>query len=58
MNTFDNFLFNGLNLKETHCKNSLGITRIIYLYKEGHHTVRNKDDLDTGIKTKTSSLAL
>ena len=32
--------------------------RFIYLYKEGPHTVRNKDDLDSGIKTRTSNLAL
>ena len=32
--------------------------RIIYLYQEGPHAVRNKADLDSGIKTKTSNLAL
>ena len=32
--------------------------RIIYLYKEGPHTVQNKDDLDSGIKNNTSNLAL
>ena len=31
--------------------------RIIFLYKESHHTVRN-NDLDSGINTKTSNLAL
>ena len=31
---------------------------VIYLYKEGPHTVRNIRDLDSGINTKTSSLAL
>ena len=30
----------------------------LYLYKEGHHTVRNKGDLDSGKETKTSNLAL
>ena len=30
----------------------------IFLYKEGHHTVRNKYDLDSVIKTKTLNLAL
>ena len=32
--------------------------RNIYLYKEGPHSVRNKGDLDSGIKTKTQNLAL
>ena len=31
---------------------------IICLYKEGDHTVRNKEDLDSFLKTKTSILAL
>ena len=38
-----------------HCKNRKII--IIYLYKEGPHTVRNKDDLDSCKKTKNSNLA-
>ena len=37
-----------------YCKNSFDI----YLYKEGPYTVRNKGDLDSDIKTKTSNLAL
>ena len=31
---------------------------IIYLYKEGPHIVRNKGDLDSGMKTKTVNLTL
>ena len=31
---------------------------IIYLYKEGHHTVQNKGDLDRSIKTETSNFDL
>ena len=41
-----------------HRKNSFGINSIIYLYKEGHYTVQNKSDLDSGRKTKTSNSAL
>ena len=32
--------------------------RNIYLYKVGHHTIRNKGDLESVIKTKTFNLAL
>ena len=45
-------------LNEYTVKTDLVKIRIIYLYKEGHHTVRNKGDLDSGIKTKTSNLAI
>ena len=38
---------------EIHCKNSIGIIQIICLYKEGHHTVQNKGDLDSFIQTKS-----
>ena len=41
-----------------HCKNSFGINSNYPLYKEGHHTVRNKGELDSGVKTKTSKFAL
>ena len=30
---------------------------IICLYREGHHAVRNKGDVDSVMKTKTSNLA-
>ena len=40
-----------------HCK-SFAINSINLFYKEGLHTVRNKGDLDSVIKTKTSILAL
>ena len=36
-----------------HFKNSIGKIRIFCLYKEVHHTVQNKGDLDSVIKTKT-----
>ena len=39
-------------------KTDLVSIRIIYLYKEGHHTVLKKGDLDSSIKTKTSNLAI
>ena len=39
-------------------KTALVQIQIIYCYKEGPHTVRNKGDLDSVIKTKTSNLAL
>ena len=29
----------------------IALVLIIYLYKQGPHTVRNKADLDSGIKT-------
>ena len=38
-------------------KTTLVKIRIICLYKEGHATVRNKGDLDSFKKTKTSILA-
>ena len=34
-------------------KKALAKKLIIFLYKKGHHTVRNKDDLSSGIETKT-----
>ena len=37
-----------------YCKNSFDI----YPYKEGPYTIRNKGDLDSDIKAKTSNLAL
>ena len=39
-------------------KTALEQIRIVYLYKEGHHTVRNKDYLDRCIRTKISNLPL
>ena len=39
-------------------KTALVSIRLIYLYKEGPNTVQNKADLDSGIKNKTSNLAL
>ena len=33
-------------------------TELSFFFKEEHHTVRNKDYLDNGIKTKTSNLPL
>ena len=39
-------------------KTALVQVRIMCLYKEVHHTVRNKGDLDSVIKTKTLILAL
>ena len=45
--------------KTLHCKNRFGKnSNYLSLYKEGHNTVRNKGDLDSVIKTKTSILAL
>ena len=38
-----------------HCKNSFSINSNTYPYKEGHNTVRNKGDLDSGMNTKTSN---
>ena len=32
------------------------IYRYLFFYKKGPHTVRNKGDLDSGIKTRTSKL--
>ena len=40
------------------CKNSFGINSITCLYKKVHYTVRNRGDLDSFIKTKTSILAI
>ena len=31
-------------------------SNFIYLYKEGHHTIRNKGDLDSFIKLRLQSL--
>ena len=39
-------------------KTALISIQIIYFYKEGYHTVRNKGDLDSVIKTQTSNLKL
>ena len=39
-------------------KTALAKITIICLYKEGHHTVRNKGDLDSVIENKTLILAL
>ena len=43
-----------------HCKNSFGINSndLSLVYKKDHHSVRNKGDLDSGMKTKSSNLAL
>ena len=39
-------------------KRSFGINwNYIFFNKQGHHTVRNKDDLDSRIKTKTFKLS-
>ena len=43
---------------QVHCKNSFGEIRIIYICNKGPFAVRNKCDLDSGIKTKTSNLGL
>ena len=40
-----------MRLQAIHCKNSFGI-KIIRLYKEGLHTVRNKANLDSFIKLR------
>ena len=39
-------------------KKALVYIRIICLYKEGRHTVRNMEDLNSFIKTKISILTL
>ena len=39
-------------------KESFDINSNYLSYKEGHHTLRNKGDLDSVIKAKTSILAL
>ena len=41
-----------------HCKNSFGIISNYLSLLRSHHTVRNKDNLDSFLKTKTSILAL
>ena len=39
-------------------KTALVSILIIYICIEGHHTFRNKDNLNSGIQTKTINLAL
>ena len=39
-----------------HCENSFGINSNYLSLKECHNTVRNKIDLDRGIKTKSEKL--
>ena len=49
---FSPFTKMGRAYRLIHSKNNYGINSIIC-----HHTVRNKGDLDSAIKTKTSILA-